>query len=74
MNREKAAAFDALMRNAVNILKGPDDPRIKEITAYMRKYKANIDAGRKVKPSEYADEKIRQRLLRLDASIGGFDA
>jgi hypothetical protein len=58
MSREKVDAFEALMRNAVSILKGPNDPRIEEITAYARKYKANIDAGRKVKPSEYADERV----------------
>jgi hypothetical protein len=58
MKRHEVDAFEEVMRNAVSILKGPSDPRIEEIIAYMRKYKANIDAGRKVKPGEYADEKV----------------
>jgi hypothetical protein len=51
-------AFDYLMRNSVAILEGPDDPRVDEIAAYMRKQKARVDQGKKMKPSHSVDEAV----------------
>jgi hypothetical protein len=52
---EPISAFEESMRNAVNVLKGPDDPRIDEITAYMREY---LRRSAKAKRSEFADPRI----------------
>jgi hypothetical protein len=52
---EKISVLEESMRNAVNVLKGRDDPRIDEITAYMREY---VRRSMKAKRSEFADPRI----------------
>jgi hypothetical protein len=52
--------LDVLMRDAVNVLKGPDDPRIDEITAYMREY---VRRCRKAKRSEFAEDDILASMV-----------
>ena len=47
--------FDYLMRNSVEVLKGPDDPCIDEITAYMREYVRRCE---KAKRGHVSDEEI----------------
>jgi hypothetical protein len=45
--------FDELMRDAVNTLKGKDDPRIGNIIAYMQHQQAT---GKKARRAEFAEE------------------
>jgi hypothetical protein len=45
--------FDELMRGAVNILKGKDDPRIGHIIGYMQHQQAT---GKKARRAEFAEE------------------
>jgi hypothetical protein len=55
MTKEEIRAFEDLMRNSVNVLKGSDDPRIWQIIAYMRQHLAR---ARKANRSETADESL----------------
>ena len=63
-------AFDYLMRHSVEILEGPDDPRVDEIAAYMRKQKARVDQGKKMKPSHSVDEAIVNSPTPLKRGAG----
>jgi len=71
-SKENVVILEGVMRNSVEILRGPNDPLTEIIAAYMRGYKAQIEMGRKVKRSEFSEEDIitavapptRRQLLR----------
>jgi len=48
-------AFDHLMRNSVNILQGPDDPLIDDMTAYTR---LNVAKYRKARQSHVLERRV----------------
>ena len=57
-SKDNRIAFDDLMRNSVELLKGPNDPRTDFIIAYTQRQKAKVDQGRKPKRSEFVEEEI----------------
>src|SRR5262249_339875 len=42
-NKDNRIAFDDLMRNSVELLKGPNDPRTDFIVGYTQRQKAKVD-------------------------------
>jgi len=63
MEKELGITVDEIMRNSVEKLQGPDDPRMKLITTYMQHYKAKMDMGRKPERSEVDEEIMEAKML-----------